>query len=123
MILLYQLENLKTSNYARLKEQNVWQLKQLDLDKNRIIKKIKNSHILDTSGHYHIINNVLINNLNDYDNTNIDYDQPDYQLEKPNDLTLITQCSASRLYVFLIFLLFFDDSSDHNLNSSFFLIF
>lgn len=97
MILLYQLESIKTESYARLKERSYLDLKQLDLDKYRMIRKVKNSHVLDASGHYHIINNLL-NSLNGYESP-VDYDQQqdNQQQDKPNDLTLIVQCSASRL--------------------------
>ena len=100
MILLYQLESIKITNYANTKDQNYFNLKQLELDRHRMTQKIKNSHILDASGHYHIINSLLSNNLNS-NFESIDYDNQDDNQQKDNqlhDLTLITQCSSTRLY-------------------------
>lgn len=131
MVLLYQLESVKAENYARLNEQSYLNLRQLNLDRQRMAKKLKNNHIVDSSGQYHIISNLLSNsvvyneensNANNPDshpnppasnpndnpenadnpatspNTNNPQGNQQESSSKPTDLTLITQCSASRLY-------------------------
>lgn len=117
MILLYQLESVQAENYARMNEQSYLDLKQLNLDRQRMAKRLKNNHIVDSSGQYHIINNLLTDsvvykdnqnpspnqegsqsNPNDNPATNIPLGNQPESSPKPTDLTLITQCSASRLY-------------------------
>ncbi|KAI3476134.1 hypothetical protein L1887_62322 [Cichorium endivia] len=124
MILLYQLDTVRAENYARANEQNYLNLKQLNLDRQRMAYKLLNNHILDSSGQYNIINNLLKppvgyedGNPNDdnqnhpnanQNNPNADPQQDGLPNKQSNnfqesnlkltDLTLITQCSASRLY-------------------------
>lgn len=90
MILLYQLESIKLEKYAIEKEKNYLELRKLELDKTRVRMKIEKSHVLDSSGQYHIINNLL--NTYELDQNNLLLN------DQSNDLTLVTQCSPSRLY-------------------------